>query len=326
MTPIPVMIEALKQFLCQSAEMLCQLIVLNMKKFISLGFSCQSRLSIDAVTADHRALPYDWCFTTKDFILKSLTNLDGAGFWPSVDALELYEMPVEKNQGPGTDGIWFWHDFPREGNALLPDWRNHHAFAAKYPHLWDRFLRLIRDPTQEKVFVLSNSQYNLDQLASGPDDFAAKFGLDSAFISALDQALLSAGACNYQFIVLCRRIEDFFDLILNSKLPHIDPRLVGALLLPYHPIVAHSLLDNDAAISSLDDIIGTYDNGAQIISAPMNTLAVINGHGQAWGAVRSFSDGMIMSFADGLNQVFTAIQDGRDLYLSNKARWRKISD
>jgi hypothetical protein len=295
-----------------------------MKKFISLGLSCQSRLSIDAVTADHRALPYDWCFTTKAFILKSLTDLDGAGFWPSIDALELYEMPIEKNLGPGADGIWFWHDFPREGNALLPGWRNHSGFADKYPFLWDRFLRLIRDPVIEKVFVLSNSQYNLDQLASGYDDFSEKFGIDSTFLTALDAALLAAGACNYRFIILSRRIEDFFDIILNSTLSHIDPRLVGPLLLPYHPIVAHALSDHGASGSSLDRIIGTYDNGAQIISAPFNTMAIINAQGQAWGAVRSFSDGMILSFADGLNQVFTAIPDGDDLYLSNKTRWRKI--
>ena len=319
------MMGSLKQLLCQCAEKTCRLVALDMKKFISLGFSCQSRLSIDAVTADHRALPYDWCFTTKAFILKSLTDLDGAGFRPPIDTLALYEMPIEKNQGPGVDGVWFWHDFPREGNTLLPGWRNHHSFSEKYPFLWDRFLRLIRDPGAEKVFILSNSQYNLDQLASSYDDFSAKFGIDSSFLTELDQALLAAGACNYRFIILSRRIEDFFDIILNSRLSHIDPRLTGPLLLPYHPIIAHSLLDNGAPGGILDRLIATYDNGAQIISAPFNTLAIVNAQGQAWGAVRSFSDGMIISFADGLNQVFTAIEDGGDLYLSNKTRWRKVS-
>ena len=45
-----------------------------MNLFISLGFSCQSKLLIKKLNLNTLSMPYDWCIVTKNFIKSHLTQ------------------------------------------------------------------------------------------------------------------------------------------------------------------------------------------------------------------------------------------------------------
>lgn len=297
-----------------------------MKKFVSLGFSCQSRFTLDSFRADQPSMPYDWCITTKTFVLQSLESMDGREFTPSIDELELYEMSVDKTQGLGKSGVWFWHDFSRNGHLLTENWKSEANYLAKYPILWQRFLTLLRDASQEKVFVISNSQSNLDQFATSDEDFSLKFGMNSEYLDELTKKLDAAGAINYKLIVLLRSLQDYIDIVSKSRLYNIDPRFVGSLSLPFHKIVAESLLQQPTVKSNLDCLVGHYDNGVQIIHAPFDSLIILDANKFACGVAKSFSDGYVFSFAGGINFISYAVEDGGYINFANKTKWRRLHD
>ena len=58
------------------------------------------------VSPEPRSMPYDWNITTKEFVLRTLTNQDGKEFTPAVEELTVYQMP-DTTQGPHKDGIFF---------------------------------------------------------------------------------------------------------------------------------------------------------------------------------------------------------------------------
>ena len=205
-----------------------------MKHYISLGFSCQSRFAIDSFTADHRGMPYDWLVTTKEFILETLTNLDGREFTPPTEELQIYEMVTEKTEGLRRNGIWFWHDFPRDGTRLAGNWRSETKVLEKYPKLWKRFLETIRDGSKRKVFVISNSQFNLNEFLMPGGNFADHYRIDTAYLELLNRKLEAAGAVNFELLVLTRTIGEFVDIAMNSSLHNLDARFVGLLGLPIH--------------------------------------------------------------------------------------------
>lgn len=270
-------------------------------------------------------MPYDWCITTKDFLLRSLAGGDGKEFTPPIDQLEVYEMTKDKTQGLGKDGVWLWHDFTRNGHSLTDSWASEVNYLSKYPVLWKRFLTLSRDPGKEKVFIVSNSQSNLDQFSSSDEDFFAKFGMNSEYLDALNEHLKAAGAKNYRLIVLLRGMGEYIDIISKSRLHNIDPRFVGALTLPFHQIVSEALLAPPASKSALERLVGKYDNGIHIIPAPFDSLVVLDSDGYACGVIKSVADRYVCSFTGGTDYVTYAIAEGESILFANKSSWRRIA-
>jgi len=297
-------------------------------KYISLGFSCMSRGYGSLVSPDPRALPYDWNITTKEFVLRSLTNLDGGEFTPAVDELSVYEMP-DTNQGPYKDGIFFWHDFSREGPFLVPNWREEINYLQKYPFLWERFLKLIKDDAVRKVFIISNAQSNIDQYSSSKRDYSEKFQIDSLYLEMLKQKLDLAGVKNYEFLILFGVIDEFLDVIRTSKLDCIDPRFVGAHW-GLNNTIANSLIKREFPMPNAGRIVGMYDNSghqAEIQLAPHNTFVILNSEKKVWGAAKSYADGYLFSLLRGDSKeadIFTAAEYNGTIFFSNNYNWHKV--
>jgi hypothetical protein len=275
------------------------------------------------LSADHRSFPFDWCITTRDFVLQTLGTLDASGFTPPLEQLEQYEMPLEKTQGVGKDGVWLWHDFPRNGHELHPDWRQKTNYLTKYPFLWERFLSTIRDPSRRKTFIISNSQDNLEEFAGSEHDFAGKFGLSANYLHTVHDLLENAGAENYEFVVLSRKMGDYLDIINKCELENLDPRFVGPLSLPFHSVVANSILQTGDQNSDFRNILGEYENGNHIVEAPFNSVLVTDKDGRTIGAAKHFHEGFIFSFDGGKDHVARAVEDEGTIHFSNKWKWKK---
>ena len=293
-------------------------------KYLSLGFSCLTRFTINSISADRRAMPYDWTITTKDFVLQTLTNLDGKEFSPNIDELLLYEMPIDKTQGLGKNGIWFWHDFHRDGKLIKPNWKTNTNFSEKYKFLWQRFLILIRDKTIKKCFVASNCQSNLIEFSTQSSNFKKYFGLDSNYISSLNEKLIFAGAKNFEIIVMNRDIEDFIDISNNCNLNNIRHNYFGSLSLPFHSVAANSLISTEDTRRPLEILIGKYDNEYELASNSFDTLVILDKNKNPIGMAKNYFDGYLFSFIGGNDVIFTAIAENNVIYFSNGTSWSKI--
>jgi hypothetical protein len=299
------------------------------EKYVSLGFSCQSRYTLATLSADHRGMPFDWSITTRQFVLESLQEGDGRGFTPAPDELKIYQMPNTGAEGLGSDrGIWFWHDFPRGNDLkLAANWRTASDFPQKYIALWERFLKCIRDPGQRKRFVVSNTQENLDQFWTSLHDFQFKFGLDFSYASKLFEVLVELGTKNFEIEFLIRNIDDYIDLVGRPEIKNFHPKFVGPLALPTHNIVANSLLysvDIDA-ISHVRELAGQYDNGAVIVPVAYNSAMIYDANKNCQGVAYDFPGGFIFCFMGGVSKVFRAVIDNNCIYFENKSRWRKLN-
>lgn len=297
----------------------------RMKHYISLGFSCLTRFTIDTFSADHRAMPYDWLVSTKSFLLETLTHLDGREFIPSTEEMQVYTTETEKIEGPYKDGAWFWHDFPRSNSRLAENWRSENNFSEKYPVLWERFLNLVRDDSRKKVFVLTNAQSNLHEFLMPPSDFADHYGIDTAYLEQLHQKLEMAGAKNFEILVLLRNIWEFVNIALNCKLPNLDARFAGPLNLPFNLPIARSLIQPAEPEADLQKLVGFYDNGVRFVPTAFNSLLILADGKMPWGVARSYADGYIISSVGPANNIYRAIEQDGGLYLSNKERWQKIA-
>ncbi len=112
-------------------------------KYVSLGFSCQSRFSIDLFTADHRRNPFDFNISTKEAVLRGLTT-SGANFEHTKPEIDLYRMTEEGRSGVSCNGLYFWHDYPMDGRELASSWDTKiDGVNAKYRFLWKRFEDLL---------------------------------------------------------------------------------------------------------------------------------------------------------------------------------------
>lgn len=296
-----------------------------MNKLISLGFSCQSKFILDYLNPKQPTMPYDWSITTKEFVLQSLASMDGREFLPDIRELEFYEMPKEGTQGLGRSGIWFWHDFPRKGHKLDPNWSLEKNYLTKYPILWARFLHEIRNSEVPKIFIISNSQSNLDQFSNSSLDFSEKFGIDSRYLIELTNHLNNAGAKNYELMVLLRGIEEFMELTSAPK-PNvkITAIFVGSLSLPFHIKIADSLFKNIHTDSQIASLIGLYDNGAEIVEFDQDLAIVLNSTKTPWAIARLTAKGYIFSFSGSIDNTFTAAIKGDLLLFSNKTKWKKV--
>jgi len=280
------------------------------------------------VSPEPRSMPYDWNITTKEFVLRTLTNLDGKEFTPAVEVLTVYQMP-DTTQGPYKDGIYFWHDFSRDGPSLVPHWRDEINYLQKYPFLWDRFIRVIRDPSIKKVFLISNTQSNLDQYADDRQDYERKFGIDAQYLDELKQKLDLAGALNYEFLVLFREVEEFLNVLEKSDLDYVDPRFIGSHW-TLNNTIANSLIQRAEPVLRSATIAGLYRSGEQVLevrTAPRDTLIVFDGNKQVWAVAKAYADGYFFSFArEGTaeTEILTAVEGDGAIHFSNDYVWKKI--
>jgi hypothetical protein len=191
---------------------------------ISLGYSCQTRFMIDALHADQKRQPFDFNITSRPALINALAT-DGASLEHKEGNTAPYVMPVERRQGVGVDGMYFWHDYPIQPDklSLHADWRRKMAEVnAKYAYLWRRFSDLVRSNAR-KTFVLSNTQRNLVEFAADEADFDRKFGLGRQAFEEITAALDAYGARNHSLKFLSRsakETEETADL-QGEKLDHI---------------------------------------------------------------------------------------------------------
>ena len=291
------------------------------KEILSLGFSCQSRFSINRCIANPTTYPFDWLIITKQFLLNALLH-DGANLWTALDQPDMHQMPVEKTQGIAGDGVYYWHDFPRDGEVLLSaNWRdNIKKVKRKYRHLWKKFSIALRNPHIEKNLLIANTQHNLEQFAQSPEEFDIKFGIDEKFIKSLVAGLLQFNAVHFKVIVLARDIGAVS--VLDDL---VDIQFAGVLSLPTNDLIAtslslcHSGPQLDAIC--LNQITGKYNNGAEIIRHAGKLVCIVyNSQGLPWAEVRPFPGGYIFAFHSLVDGVFTAIYEHGQIVFSNNSR------
>lgn len=291
--------------------------------FISLGFSCQTRFSIDVYSADPRRNPFDFNITTKGALLAALRT-EGRNFILAPDDAAVYKMPTSKREGVHGNGIYFWHDYAIVQNARLDDgWPGAlEKTNEKYKYLWERFLKRLRDPLEEKRFIVTNTQANLLEFSSSEADYADKFGLDAAFYNALVGTLDAIGISNYRILFVARRVDEWLALRAGVKDPRFAARFGGAMRLPTHPRVARSVIEPlEARTQRLAHIAGAYTNRCAIQPAERGTSLVTRG-GKPWGEVSAELDGYLFVL-DGNNRIFTAIADGPRIRFSNRSVWMR---
>ena len=195
-----------------------------MNLFISLGFSCQSKLLIKKLNLNTLSMPYDWCIVTKNFIKKSLNSNNLNHFTPDKKLLKLYEMPFEKTQGVFKDGIWFWHDFKRLGNKINPNWKNDTNYISKYDYLFKKFLKVTKNNEINKKFIISNAQPNLNEFTKSEKDFKKKFSINKDFLESVIESLKEKNVKNFEILTISENKKEYNELIKN-KIKLVKPFL-----------------------------------------------------------------------------------------------------
>lgn len=155
---------------------------------------------IDTALGKQQRRPFDWCITEKQALILALRTR-GRSFQHDAQSSFIYEMPVERRQGVVSNGIYFWHDYPKADRLTIsPDWRDSiPRVNEKYAFLWRRFIDELQEPG-EKTFVVATTQHNLAEYADNPEDFRRKFALDDIFIAELVEELTAI--CGERFSVL----------------------------------------------------------------------------------------------------------------------------
>jgi len=305
---------------------------------LSLGFSCQTRFFVDAVSVEVERLPLDYCVITKPALLRTLADR-GESFVVTRDACAIHELPSDGAQGVHCDGVFYWHDFPRDENAkMIADWpRAIPDVNAAYRRRWSRLSRVLDDPDEEKLLVLSNSQINLPQYAENGADFRTKFGLDARFVEDLRTTLDRTGVRNHKILLLVSDILDFLKIEMNARSTDgsVEAVFVGTLDLPTHAVVSSAvqrwtagLAPGDADLSRLN---GKYDDGILIATVSPDASIVLRDN-RPWGIARRFWNGFLFAFNSGVNEVCRAkyvdgelMFSGRGWFL-NGTKWTKRSD
>ena len=302
------------------------------KLLISLGFACQTRFSIDALSGDHRRFPFDFNISTKAAVLSGLAT-QGKNFAHASDELRIFRMPLEETEGVEKGGIYFWHDYERSDSRRLA---RHWAAAVadvneKYAAVWRRFIAELKNAETEKVFVVANSQCNLAEFSDSPADFEAKFGLDEEFYRAVCAGLDAIGVKFYRIIFLNRDLGAAIRLRDAISDPQFESRFVGTLNLPTDNRVAVSVLAADPGTDAalLDRIAGSYaipGGGVVTIERSRDRTAVAYRHlsrsaREPWAEVSALANGYLFVF-EGQNNNHTAVVEDGALYFSNHTRWK----
>jgi hypothetical protein len=208
---------------------------------ISLGYSCQTRFMIDALTPDQKRQPFDFIITSRAALIRALAT-DGASLMHRAEDALPYRMPGELREGIGASGLYFWHDYPLQDDklSLHADWREKVAEVnAKYAYLWKRFSELVHSD-MEKTFVLCNTQKNLTEFAADDADFTQKFGLGRQAFEEIAAALGGYGARNYRLKFISRSRDEVAETagIAGDGLDH---RFAGPLRLRPDPEIVAEL-------------------------------------------------------------------------------------
>jgi hypothetical protein len=293
---------------------------------VSLGLACQTRLSIDEVSADHRSLPFDFVIATREGVLEALRS-GGASFQVGPAELEAFAAARQ----PTARGISYWHDYRIEGAVLADGWRDAVQTANdKYRFLWGRLTRLLADPAAPKRFVLSNTQNNLSEVAPG-EAFDASFGLTAAFHAELVAALEALGARDFEVLFLHRTLAEAVAARRAIADPRFASRFGGVLELPTHTrFAASALAPSGPATGAAERACGRYEDG-WIVEPSAPGVAVVyrdTGDGPVLaGELAEAMDGLLGVFTDAPGHVLRVVQEDRDLYFAtgswgSKIRWR----
>lgn len=242
---------------------------------LSLGHSCQSRFIIDAIDPSGRRMPFDFNVTTRPALIRALET-DGASLLHDEDNAAVFSTPVDGRQGLDVGGFFIWHDYPLADDrlSLAKGWQFEIARVnEKYAALWSRLSALLR-ADEPKTLVLSNSQHNLGQFATGDEDFARRFGLGRAAFDALVHALDGHGARNYRLLFLTRSIMEFGETTTLAD-PRLEHRFVGTLSLHPDPRVARSIMHDETGAGAAM-LSGLYDDGAWKVEARSPHVAIFH--------------------------------------------------
>lgn len=286
--------------------------------YISLGFSCQTRFSLDDFDCHMSRLPFDFNITKKSFLLNSFKS-DGNCL---VDGdFSIYQMPVEKWQGVRRDGILYWHDFQMNGFEVMPGWQDYlPALKQKYAYLWQRLRALLRSDGYKKIYI-SNTQSNLSDYTRDDSEFNEWFGLDADFYYEIRDILDAYGTKNYDITFVNRSIEASYQLskIEDGGEAGLTSRFGSALSLPFNHQFAASLIPYIHR-ARLRDIAGKYTNGC-VIEYLSEKHAAVYIDGVLWGEIVPFFNGYLMTLnAKDLIWKATLI-DGNQLKFSNNTSW-----
>lgn len=77
-----------------------------MARHISLGLSCQSRMTIDAAIGKQSRGPFDYCITEKHALIEALRS-DGRSLQHREETASIYTMSVQKREGIHARGVYF---------------------------------------------------------------------------------------------------------------------------------------------------------------------------------------------------------------------------
>lgn len=289
---------------------------------ISLGFSCQTRFTLDVFDCSHERLPYDFNISTRDFVIHSLLR-DGAPFWEG--DCSIFAMPEAKIQGVERNGVLFWHDFDRDGPIVDKEWRSKlDIIDSKYRYLWDKFTAYARSE-RHKVFYISNSQCNLSDYAFSDEDYNFRFRLDTDFYLRLKNALRDFGARNFEVALLNRDIDDARALRSLSQRDgeNLVSKYVGILNLPTETMIANLLIPGAHQVP-IDRICGKYTNGC-FIERLDETTADVFVEGLLWGQASSYFNGYLFVFKSKGVISKAAFRDGK-LIFDNRSQWLKAKN
>ncbi len=169
----------------------------------------------------------------------------------------------------------------------------------------------------------------MDQYAYDRQDYERKFGIDEQYLSALRQKLDLAGAQNYEFLVLCREVEEFLNLLEKSDLDCLDPRFIGSHW-TLNNTIANSLIQRAEPTLKSTTIVGRYMCGEQEIEirlAPKDSLIVLDANKKVWAVAKAYADGYFFSFVrEGTaeTEILTAVEGDKAIHFSNDYVWKKI--
>ena len=299
------------------------------KSFISLGFSCQTRFSLDVSCADPRRMPFDFNITTLQGLVAALES-NGETLIHSTGNAVVFTAPKTGRQGISQSGIFFWHDYPlmTDNKTLAADWQKKlPLIQQKYQAIWTRFSALLRSRHVSKTLLVSNSQSNLGNFVTSGREFDDEFGLNGKSYEKILAALQSFEARNFDIVFLNRNLPEVIKTRTEIKDPKFRTRFFGVLPLPTNPKLSALLLAASPELdSSIADLCGNYDGGRSISRSGDNTADISqtsDGLDRAIGEISAIPGGYIAVF-EGLNNVVTAFFNDTALMFSNKTRWIKI--
>lgn len=292
------------------------------RSLFSLGCACQTRFVIDTLSSDTRRNPFDFNISTKQGILDGLRS-EGESFDHAFSEAQMYRTPFDA-QGPLANGIYFWHDYAKdEVGHVVDGWEAHHPdVMKKYRYLWPRFMERIRSE-EPKTFIVSNTQSNLRaDFTSDADDYERKFALNIPFFNDLVAAFDWLRVGNFEVLFLLNDVSEAIKLRALNTDPRLSIRFGGLLSNPGPSRWAYSLLLSSSNAPRIDDILGHYDSGMEIVySGPDLAIAYREDH--PFGEISVLPDAYLIMMP-GTDAAITAIFENGTLKFSNKVNWKLV--